>query len=113
MTDFYSQNRCVCSTRSHGPLLCAFCLSFHFNTQRAHVDAITAIHSGELMALMWFERLQTKPTANAFRSWRQIFCHNKVSTVFTKIGVQKSVFARRSIGLDRFKWIINQLGILD
>ena len=31
MTDFYSQNRCVCSTRSHEPLLCAFCLSFHFN----------------------------------------------------------------------------------
>ena len=31
MTDFYSQNRCVCSTRSHGPLLCAFCLSLHFN----------------------------------------------------------------------------------
>ena len=30
MTDFYSQNRCVCSMRSHGPLLCAFCLSFHF-----------------------------------------------------------------------------------
>ena len=30
MTDFYSQNRCVCSKRSHGPLLCAFCLSFHF-----------------------------------------------------------------------------------
>ena len=30
MTDLYSQNRCVCSTRSHGPLLCAFCLSFHF-----------------------------------------------------------------------------------
>ena len=34
MTDFYSQNRCVCSTRSHGPLLCAFCLSFHFNVGR-------------------------------------------------------------------------------
>ena len=32
MTDFYSQNRCVCSTRSHGSLLCAFCLSFHFNS---------------------------------------------------------------------------------
>ena len=31
MTDFYSQNRCVCSTRSHGPLLYAFCLCFHFN----------------------------------------------------------------------------------
>ena len=35
MTDFYSQNRCVCSTRSHGPLLCAFCLSFHFNAMLA------------------------------------------------------------------------------
>ena len=34
MTDFYSQNRCVCSTRSHGPLLCAFCLSFHFKDWR-------------------------------------------------------------------------------
>ena len=34
MTDFYSQNRCVCSTRSHGPLLCTFCLSFHFNAPR-------------------------------------------------------------------------------
>ena len=32
MTDFYSQNRCVCSTRSQGPLLCAFCLSFHFKS---------------------------------------------------------------------------------
>ena len=37
MTDFYSQNRCVCSTRSHGPLLCAFCLSFHFNIQYNYV----------------------------------------------------------------------------
>ena len=31
LTDFDSQNRCVCSMRSHGPLLCAFCLCFHFN----------------------------------------------------------------------------------
>ena len=30
LTDFYSRNRCVCSTRSHGPLLRAFCLCFHF-----------------------------------------------------------------------------------
>ena len=36
MTDFYSQNRCVCSTRSHGPLLCAFCLSFHFKCTVYH-----------------------------------------------------------------------------
>ena len=38
MTDFYSQNRCVCSTRSHGPLLCAFCLSFHFNMPRLIIN---------------------------------------------------------------------------
>ena len=30
MTDFYPQNRDVCSTRSHGPLLYAFCLCFYF-----------------------------------------------------------------------------------
>ena len=40
MTDFYSQNRCVCSTRSHGPLLCAFCLSFHFNVKRNWAQSI-------------------------------------------------------------------------
>ena len=38
MTDLYSQNRCVCSTRSHGPLLCAFCLSFHFNINVKHIN---------------------------------------------------------------------------
>ena len=31
LTDFDSQNRCLCSRRSHGPLLRAFCLCFHFN----------------------------------------------------------------------------------
>ena len=31
LTDFDSQNRCLCSRRSHGPLFCAFCLCFHFN----------------------------------------------------------------------------------
>ena len=40
MTDFYSQNRCVCSTRSHGRLLCAFCLSFHFNIKQLHCKHI-------------------------------------------------------------------------
>ena len=39
MNDFYSQNRCVCSTRSHGPLLCAFCLSFHFKNKVSHKEA--------------------------------------------------------------------------
>ena len=41
MTDFYSQNRCVCSTRSHGPLLCAFCLSFHFKSQAEFLGKIS------------------------------------------------------------------------
>ena len=30
LTDFYSQKRCLCSKRSHGPLLRAFCLCFYF-----------------------------------------------------------------------------------
>ena len=30
LTDFYSQNQCLCFRRSHGPLLRAFCLCFHF-----------------------------------------------------------------------------------
>ena len=43
MTDFYSQNRCVCSTRSHGPLLCAFCLSFHFKRALTRYNIIVMI----------------------------------------------------------------------
>ena len=40
LTDFDSQNRCVCSMRSHGLLLCAFCLCFHFKKQdMVHEDA--------------------------------------------------------------------------
>ena len=46
MTDFHSQNRCVCSTRSHGPLLCAFCLSFHFNK-------IDSCDGANVMILRW------------------------------------------------------------
>ena len=30
LNDFDSQNRCLCSRRSHEPLLRAFCLCFHF-----------------------------------------------------------------------------------
>ena len=43
MTDFYSQNRCVCSTRSHGPLLCAFCLSFHFKALSPRLAASLSV----------------------------------------------------------------------
>ena len=45
MTDFYSQNRCVCSTRSHGPLLCAFCLSFHFKLSAIPCYDLSALQS--------------------------------------------------------------------
>ena len=33
----------------------------YINTRRLHAGAITAIHSGELTALMWFEPQRTKP----------------------------------------------------
>ena len=45
MTDFYSQNRCVCSTRSHGSLLCAFCLSFHFKGMHEEVLLIVIFNN--------------------------------------------------------------------
>ena len=41
LTDFDSQNRCVCSMRSHGPLLCAFCLCFHFKMSMVSTHAWT------------------------------------------------------------------------
>ena len=56
MTDFYSRNRCVCSTRSHGPLLCAFCLSFHFNFANSiqNNEVLTTIACGEDSPLSTF-----------------------------------------------------------
>ena len=56
MTDFYSQNRCVCSTRSHGPMLCAFCLSFHFKEHcEKRVSASVVVIDHRLVAerLRW------------------------------------------------------------
>ena len=38
-TDFDSQNRCLCSRRSHGPLLRAFCLCFHFKVSVLTVES--------------------------------------------------------------------------
>ena len=43
---------------------------------------------------------------NAFLSCRQICRRDKLSTIFTKVH-------RRLLGLDRFTWTINQLGILE
>ena len=61
MTDFYSQNRCVCSTRSHGPLLCAFCISFHFNSSQY---GFRSGHSTDYAALELIDRLITKMDRN-------------------------------------------------
>ena len=62
MTDFYSQNRCVCSTRSHGPLLCAFCLSFHFKK----IDYCMCGAMGQYVPVPLLHRLLTidKPVAS-------------------------------------------------
>ena len=68
MTDFYSQNRCVCSTRSHGPLLCAFCLSFHFKVPiKNEMPELTLVQD----VLEEFITLQSI-------FWRQPFPQNKI-----------------------------------
>ena len=81
----------------------------YINTRHARVDAIQTIKSDELTALTWFQRHRTVIAAH---SWRQIYRHDKVFTIFTEIGLQKSVSARRLLGLDRSTWTINQLGKL-
>ena len=54
MTDFYSQNRCVCSTRSHGPLLYAFCLCFHFKLLIVFTMVVFAMVTGKfIMQFIW------------------------------------------------------------
>ena len=45
-TDFDSQNRCLCS-RSHGPLLRAFCLCFHFKMSMVHTHTHTSMKQVE------------------------------------------------------------------
>ena len=44
LTDFDSQNRCLCSRRSHGALLRAFCLCFHFKFQLNVLKQLDAHH---------------------------------------------------------------------
>ena len=70
MTDFYSQNRCVCSTRSHGPLLCAFCLSFHFKLQirrEIHIyERAPVVNAESICGATWrLELSNTKCTSGA------------------------------------------------
>ena len=62
-------------------------LGTHMRTQ------LQAINSGGLAALLACMRHRTKSTANASHPGSQIYCQDKVSSVFTKISV--TVFARR------------------
>ena len=86
MTDFYSQNRCVCSTRSHGPLLCAFCLSFHFKmngadseprrqlpTTAARENDCNATQVTSVMCRIW------RPSRNTIFCDQSYFCMLSVS----------------------------------
>ena len=48
LTDFDSQNRCLCSMRSHGTFLCAFCLCFHFKVNRNNTSFLQ-----RLRCILW------------------------------------------------------------
>ena len=79
----------------------------YINTRRARVDSIQTINSGEIAAL---KRVQWHRTAIASRdvmaiaanSPHQICRRDKLSAIFTIVGVQKSVSVRRLLGLDHF-----------
>ena len=78
----------------------------YINTRRAQVDSIQTINSDEIAALMRVQRHRTAIAIAAkeiaAHSPRQIWRHDKLSTIFTMVGVQKSVSARRLLGLDHF-----------
>ena len=79
----------------------------YINTRRAQVDPIQTINSDELAALM---RVQSHRTAMAIAAtpWQRtcgvrfVVVTSSRSTIFTIIGVQKLVSARRLLALDRF-----------
>ena len=70
------------------------------------MHSIQTINSDEIAALMGVQRhrmaIATAVTAIAARSPRQICGRDQLSTIFMIIGVQKSVSARRLLGLDHF-----------
>ena len=82
MTDFYSQNRCVCSTRSHGPLLCAFCLSFHFknNSQTNNVQ-----DNHVLFLALCSRRIYLGPLAKSLRAEEQLSLLFKATLLHEKV----------------------------
>ena len=59
MTDFYSQNRCVCSTRSHGPLLCAFWLSLIARVQIMRIVKCEVVSMRAGYTSTYYARLNT------------------------------------------------------
>ena len=56
----------------------------YINTRRAQVDAILTVDSDESTPFMWFQRHRT---AIAAHSRRQAYRRDKLSMIFTKIGV--------------------------
>ena len=59
---------------------------------------------------MWVQRHRT---AISVQSWRQIHHQDKLSTIFTKIGVQKSVPCSTVARIRSFRVNNKQLGILE
>ena len=78
----------------------------YINTRRAQVDSIQTINRDEIAA--------SNGNCNSregFERTRRVK-FDKLSTIFTIVGVQKSVSARRLLGLHHFTLTIHQLGIL-
>ena len=72
----------------------------YINTQRAQLDAIQTINSDDAGFDVVCAASDEAATESACNCQRRIYRRNKLSTIFTNIGVQKSVSARRLLGLD-------------
>ena len=83
------------------------------NTWRAQLDTIQTINTDDAGFDVVCAASDEATMESACNAQRQIYLRNKLSTQFTNICVQKSVFARRLTGLDRLTWIIDKLGILE
>ena len=72
LTDFYSHNRCVCSTRSHGPLLCAFCLCFYFKVvlRLSTTFAPVLLHGRIATIVICLHTLRRASTRKLNRFWQ-------------------------------------------
>ena len=94
MTDFYSLNRCVCSTRSHGPLLCAFCLSFHFKMSMGQILPESVAVCLRLSS--------SSPATGTLMPWsHQQGCWGKLSKPASSSDSYVTVSAQRSVKTSR------------